>query len=341
MSIMPQRRGTIPQHLHRLVSRSMLPPCRHRKKSNVKNPQHSHPLSPRMFLPALPTLPCQQGTVTPKLISLMSSRSVPTTATKTFQCLLTRGGPTPSSLQQPFGAAFNRTCGPFQKTSSHRPWMPFPKLYTLASSIKSLLLVPFFQLRFNGSLDVDIHGVAEDLMTSYAFLQEDPDFPQEEGMFRSTFLLELIGSTHLSNITGFVEVPGWDVQGMARGENGEGILAMASAALERAVKFITKGTIDVEQVLADMANGPDSKMKIKLPKVLNKLTGHESSAPFQFLATNWNGDTAAYREAIQKRGQAFACSVFAAAQAHKGTKSGTGSDADASESGIVNPRALL
>ncbi|KAF9222236.1 hypothetical protein BS17DRAFT_839272 [Gyrodon lividus] len=189
--------------------------------------------------------------------------------------------------------------------------------------------------------DVNIHGVAEDLMTSYAFLQEDPDFPQEEGMFRSTFLLELIGSTHLSNITGFVEVPRWDVQGMAREKNGEGIIAMASAALERAVKFIAQGTIDVEQVLADMANGPDSKMKIKLPKVLNKLTGHESSAPFQFLATNWNGDTAAYREAIQKRGQAFACSVFTAAQAHKGTKSGTGSDADASESGIVNPCALL
>ncbi|KAF9218821.1 hypothetical protein BS17DRAFT_863839 [Gyrodon lividus] len=187
------------------------------------------------------------------------------------------------------------------------------------------MLIDFFS-KLND--DLNIHGVAKDLMTSYAFLQEDPDFPQEEGMFCSTFLLELIGSTHLSNITGFVEVPRWDVQGMARGKNGEGIIAMALAALEHAVKFITKDTIDVKQVLADMANSPDGKMNIKLPKVLNKLTGRESSAPFQFSATHWNGDTAAYREAIQKRGQAFACSVFAAAQANKGTKSGTGSDAD-------------
>ncbi|KIK75807.1 hypothetical protein PAXRUDRAFT_29040 [Paxillus rubicundulus Ve08.2h10] len=176
------------------------------------------------------------------------------------------------------------------------------------------MLIDFFS-----KLDVNVNilGVAKDLKTGYTFLQEDPDSPQEEGMFCSTFLLELIGSTHLSNITGFVE-------------------------LERAVKFIAKGIIDVEQVLADMANSPDSKMKIKLPKVLNKQTGRETLAPFQFLSANWNGDTAAYRESIQKRGQAFVRSIFAAAQAHKGIKTGTSNaNTDTSEPGTVNPRALL
>ncbi|KAF8837066.1 hypothetical protein BDN67DRAFT_1014158 [Paxillus ammoniavirescens] len=168
--------------------------------------------------------------------------------------------------------------------------------------------------------DINIHSVAEVLKTGYAFLQEDPDSLQEEGMYHSTFLLELIASTHLSNIVGFVEVPGWDVWGMASGKNSEGVIAMASAALERAVKFIAKGTINVEQVLADMANSPDGKMKIKLPKVLNKHTGCKTSAPFQFSSANWNSDTAAYQESIRKRGQAFVHSVCTAAQAHKGTK---------------------
>ncbi|KIK81740.1 hypothetical protein PAXRUDRAFT_155330 [Paxillus rubicundulus Ve08.2h10] len=142
--------------------------------------------------------------------------------------------------------------------------------------------------------DVNVHGVAKDLKTGYTFLQEDPDSPQEEGMFHSTFLLELIGSTHLSNITGFVEVPGWDVWGMASGKNGKGVITMASAALECTVKFIAEGIIDVEQVLADMANSPNRKMKIKLQKVLNKQTRRETLAPFQFLSANWNGDMAAY-----------------------------------------------
>ncbi|KAF8837067.1 hypothetical protein BDN67DRAFT_983500 [Paxillus ammoniavirescens] len=162
--------------------------------------------------------------------------------------------------------------------------------------------------------DINIHSVAEVLKTGYAFLQEDPDSPQEEGMYRSTFLLELITSTHLSNIVGFVEVPEWDVWGMASGK---------TARLEHAVKFIAEGPIDVEQVLADMANSPDGKMKIKLPKVLDKHTGCKTSAPFQFSSANWNGDTAAYRESIWKRGQAFVRSVFTAMQAHKGTKNGT------------------
>ena len=37
------------------------------------------------------------------------------------------------------------------------------------------------------------------------------------------------------------------------------------------------------QIILDMAEN-NNKMKIKLPKVLNKATGRESSAPYQFLS---------------------------------------------------------
>ena len=208
--------------------------------------------------------------------------------------------------------------------------------------------------------DVEIRPVAEFLKSEYRFLREDPNLVNAEGLYRSTLLLELIATAHLSSIVACVDVPGWDTQAMAAGKNGEGVIAMASAAvsstlfhfsvlinrrqLERAIRFIVDGTIDVEQVLEDMANNTDGKMKVKLPKVLNKATGRVTSSAFQFSAVNWNSDTAAYQELIHKRGQAFVQATFTAAQAFKptGTKSAGNSEADVNEpAGAANPRSFL
>ncbi|KIM50201.1 hypothetical protein SCLCIDRAFT_146130, partial [Scleroderma citrinum Foug A] len=70
--------------------------------------------------------------------------------------------------------------------------------------------------------------------------------------------------------------------------------------LEHAIKFVVDSTIDVEQVLKDMANNTDGKMKVKLLKVLNRAMGHVTSLAFQFLAMNWNSNTTAYQESIHK-----------------------------------------
>ena len=205
--------------------------------------------------------------------------------------------------------------------------------------------------------DVEIHPVAEFLKSEYRFLWEDPNSVNPEGLYHSLFLLKFIATAHLSSIVMCVEVPGWDTQAMAAGKNGEGVIAMASAAvsvnffsllvltnlqLECAIKFIVDSTIDVEQVLEDMANNTDGKMKVKLPKVLNKVTGRVTSSAFQFSAINWNSDTTAYQESIHKRGQAFVRATFTAAQAFKasGTKSGN-SEADVNEPSTPNPRSFL
>ena len=52
------------------------------------------------------------------------------------------------------------------------------------------------------------------------------------------------------------------------------------------MEFIHDGIIDVEQVLLEMMDTPNGKMKIKLPKTLNKSTRKETSTPYQFSASN-------------------------------------------------------
>lgn len=112
--------------------------------------------------------------------------------------------------------------------------------------------------------------------------------------------------------------------------------------MERAVQFIKDGTINVEQVLADMADNPEGKMKFTLPRVLNRATGRDTSTPYMFSAANWSGDTASYRESITNKGATFVSETIAAAYCAKAkssnNSSSTGGD---TENVAINPRALL
>ncbi|KAG6379043.1 hypothetical protein JVT61DRAFT_11476 [Boletus reticuloceps] len=149
--------------------------------------------------------------------------------------------------------------------------------------------------------DADIRTTAEYLKSEYCFLREDPDSLELAGMLRSVFLVELLARTHpVVASSEFVEISGWDLWAVAGGNNSAGVIALAAAALECAINFIAEGTIDVEKVLAEWASSADSKNKIKLPKVVNPLTGRGSSAPYQFSATHWSSDTTAYKESIQR-----------------------------------------
>ena len=209
------------------------------------------------------------------------------------------------------------------------------------------MLIDFFSKLPN---EADAQEVATELLADYAFLKEDPDDILLEGMYRSRFLLELIGNPHLNDIGGVIGIPGFNVQAVAAGKDGESVIVLAFVAvsihmlnclwltigqLKHVVKLVTDGTINVNLVLADMASNQDGKLKIKLSKVLNKQTGRETSAPFQFSSLNWNGDTKAYRESICKRGSAIASSIFMAAKAVQGSIEENDKLAD------INPRMLL
>ena len=97
-----------------------------------------------------------------------------------------------------------------------------------------------------------------------------------------------------------------------------------------------------------MATSTDKrKTKIKLPKVHNKQTSQETSAPFQFSSANWNADTEAYKESVHKQGQKFVKEIFAAVHAHKlvrngnGMSAGEGNGGNSGRAGARNPCATL
>ncbi|KAG9311949.1 hypothetical protein JVU11DRAFT_7212 [Chiua virens] len=182
------------------------------------------------------------------------------------------------------------------------------------SSTALMMMINFF-LKLDD--DADTIATAEYLATDYCFLCEDQDAPiggsESDGLFHSPFLLELIARTHLVVASSdLVEISGWDMWAVAGRKNGAGVVALATVALECAVTLIARGDIDIKKVLVEWAGSAEGKNKIKLPKVLNQLTGRETSAPYQFSSTNWASDTVAYKELIQRRGVDFVKGTFAA-----------------------------
>ncbi|KAN0101262.1 hypothetical protein V8E55_001246 [Tylopilus felleus] len=194
------------------------------------------------------------------------------------------------------------------------------------------MMIDFFSKLKKGT---DIVESADYLGSDYPFLCKDDECLDPEGLFCSAFLLELIARTHiLITASDFVEIPGWDLRAVAAGKHGAGVIAIAAAALERAINLIAQRIIIVENVLAEWGANTDSRNKIKLPKTTNPLTGRESSGPYQFSAANWAVDTAAYKESIKNRNALFICATFAAAQAFRHPKNGSSDNAP-------NPCALL
>ncbi|KIK80210.1 hypothetical protein PAXRUDRAFT_159252, partial [Paxillus rubicundulus Ve08.2h10] len=90
------------------------------------------------------------------------------------------------------------------------------------------MLISFFA---DFGCDNDIPAVATHLLENYGFLQDNPDDPSPACLFQSVFLIKLLVSTHLSDIIGFVKVPGWKTRELAFGKDAAGIIAIASAVV--------------------------------------------------------------------------------------------------------------
>lgn len=102
------------------------------------------------------------------------------------------------------------------------------------------------------------------------------------------------------------------------------------------------GTLDVDHVLADIAH-TDARDPPLPETVLDTLTA--APAALRFSSPNWSGPTAAYREAVCKRGTAFVRGTFTAAAVQRcravADAAAGVEEADVSASGVPNPRALL
>jgi len=77
------------------------------------------------------------------------------------------------------------------------------------------------------------------LLDNYRFLREKPDNLEPEGLYRASFVIELIASTHLTDIAWYVNIPGWDTKAMAASKDGGGVIALAAAAVCSALSYFS------------------------------------------------------------------------------------------------------
>ncbi|KAG8216398.1 hypothetical protein J3R82DRAFT_6502 [Butyriboletus roseoflavus] len=79
--------------------------------------------------------------------------------------------------------------------------------------------------------DVDVPATAEALFENYGYLRADPADMEKGSVLRSHFLIQLLGTAHLNNIVGYVNVPEWGTGHLAAGKDMAGVVGMAAAAV--------------------------------------------------------------------------------------------------------------
>ncbi|KAF8834532.1 hypothetical protein BDN67DRAFT_985258 [Paxillus ammoniavirescens] len=141
------------------------------------------------------------------------------------------------------------------------------------------------------------------LLTRLSFLYEDLDTSCPEKAFRSQFVVQLLATTHLPAIQGFIHVPALDTVSLAHSGVKE-IIGLCCAAvafkflffsfLECALQLIRSGDISVS---TDLGKG---KASTCTPVRLNKASGKESTAACAFSEQNWGSASQKITAAARK-----------------------------------------
>ena len=82
-------------------------------------------------------------------------------------------------------------------------------------------------------------NMARQMLDGYCFLQEDPDKLEPEGLYRSSFVIELIASTHLTDIAWYANIPRWDTKALAASKSGGGVIALAATAVRSILSYFS------------------------------------------------------------------------------------------------------
>ncbi|KAI6043439.1 hypothetical protein EDC04DRAFT_2600111 [Pisolithus marmoratus] len=128
--------------------------------------------------------------------------------------------------------------------------------------------------------------VASQLPEDYIFIHDDMDEPNHTHNICSHFILQLIANAHLSKDSDTVDIPTLCTWELLEGYWMDGVITLATAALEHAFSFVRDGIIDIKAIIKHMeANG--SKLEIRLLEMLNKATRKETSGPYMFSVSNW------------------------------------------------------
>ncbi|KAH0830249.1 hypothetical protein J3R83DRAFT_1609 [Lanmaoa asiatica] len=216
-------------------------------------------------------------------------------------------------------------------------FMPWPRAQGISewrSSFGSGALAMMINYFADLPDDTAIPTKATNLVDGYRFF-EDTAAPTQEGQFKSPFLYELVGTRHMRDTTGYIPFDGLASKESATGKNGVGVIAIGCAALERALEFIRDGVINVEQVLTEMLESGDERMKMKSPKVFNKAPGRESTAPCQLSSQNWNFKTTAHKMSVDRRGHKFIQDVFTEAHRRSRRRNQKSGSTDTDSPGVM------
>ncbi|KAG1883847.1 hypothetical protein F4604DRAFT_1677553 [Suillus subluteus] len=169
------------------------------------------------------------------------------------------------------------------------------------SSFGSTAIVLIYDFLMSNS-DCDPEVLAGLLLKNYAFIFEDMDKRDPDSAFHSVFILQLLGKAHLNVINGHANIPALKTKDLAS-KGMAGVIVFCATALERAVTLISEGDIKVEDILASATSR--GKVIIKLPKVLNKITGKETSGPYMFSRDLWGKANTGYMKSIKKKSKNF------------------------------------
>ncbi|KAN0082911.1 hypothetical protein V8E55_008706 [Tylopilus felleus] len=183
--------------------------------------------------------------------------------------------------------------------------------------------------------EAPIQGLTKEQLASH--LLEDRRFAYkgfdiESMAFQSSLLLLLLGSTHLHDTAGWVEVPEMDL--LAKCDHGiKGVLALCTAALERALTLVQEGRLDTvvdEEAQAAAVAGQEQ------PLSLNQATGKLSTKGSAFSHQNWGGHTTSYYKSIATRDADALGDIVAKALIHLATHR----DDDAPFATLISPNGL-
>ncbi|KAG1722093.1 hypothetical protein EDB19DRAFT_1959550 [Suillus lakei] len=140
-------------------------------------------------------------------------------------------------------------------------------------------------------------------MDDFAFIYEDMDNIDTMQAFQSQFMLQLFTSIHLHCIIGHVQVTALKTDVLAV-IGACGALALCVTSLERAIKHIIVGDIDVDVDILNMRPG-QLMCKLHMPKTLNKATSKDSTTEHAFSINNCSSETASYLVAIRGKGEIY------------------------------------
>ncbi|KAG9309275.1 hypothetical protein JVU11DRAFT_10759 [Chiua virens] len=170
----------------------------------------------------------------------------------------------------------------------------------------------------------------------FKFIQENQAVSNLQRNFRAPFIVDVVAIAHLSKTSGAVGILSLRTEKLQQGYDMEGVVALATAALERAFMLYRDSKVFVREAVKELAG----KKKVTLHKTLNKATGTLSKQDLLFSHVNWGKLTDGYTNALIKKGPENTAEIIQTALDTLGPRAPETSK-NCNNGDVIDPRSLL